>query len=133
MTLVRGFYANAKEHRNYKTKVRGIVVKFDEVTINRHLGLMALKEDDLTDYTKKADMQERALAPHAIAKGMRMNVRAIINATILDTANINNVALSFPSLLTKLFEKAGMNTTDNSVCKVIWALDPYGIVCIWNN
>ncbi|GMN58197.1 hypothetical protein TIFTF001_027295 [Ficus carica] len=41
--------------------------------------------------------------------------------------------MPFPSLLTVLFEKAGINTTDNSVCKVIRALDPNGIVHIWNN
>ncbi|GMN48394.1 hypothetical protein TIFTF001_017565 [Ficus carica] len=109
MMLVREFYANAKEHRNHKTKVRGIVVRFDEETINWHLGLVALEEDDLANYTKRADMQqvmdtirlyptthvfecsrERALALFAIALGMRMNVRAIINAAILHAANINN-------------------------------------------
>ncbi|GMN58262.1 hypothetical protein TIFTF001_027373 [Ficus carica] len=122
MTLVREFYTNAKEHRNHKTKVRGIVVKFDNETINRHLDLVALEENDLAIYAKQADMQqnmkvwfnfinarlyltmhvsecsrERALAPFAIAKGMRMNVGAIINAVIIQAANINNVALSFPS------------------------------------
>ena len=64
---------------------------------------------------------------------MRMNVGAIINAVILHAANINNIALPFPSLLTALFEKAGINTTDNFVYKPFWALDPYGVVHIWNN
>ncbi|GMN22987.1 hypothetical protein TIFTF001_040378 [Ficus carica] len=104
MTLMREFYANAKEHRNHKTKVRGIVVRFDEETINRHLGLVAPEEDDLANYTKQADI-ERVLAHFAIAKGMRMNVEAIINAAILHAVNIDNVALPFPSLLTALFEK----------------------------
>ncbi|GMN60701.1 hypothetical protein TIFTF001_029794 [Ficus carica] len=58
--------------------------------------------------------RERALALYAIAKEIRMNVRAIINATILPAANINNVALPFPSLLIELFEKARTNTMDNS-------------------
>ncbi|GMN21821.1 hypothetical protein TIFTF001_040129 [Ficus carica] len=187
MTLVREFYANAKEHRNHKTKVCGIVVRFDEETINRHLGLVAPKEDDLANYTKTADMQkvmdticfkrtewnisngahatfdskyleknmkvwfnfinarlyptthvsecsrERALALFAIATGMRMNVGAIINAAILHAANINNVAFPFPSLLTALFEKAGINTADNAICRPIRALDPNGIVRNWNN
>ena len=187
MTLVREFYANAREHRNHKTKVRGIVVRFDEETINRYLGLVAPEEDELANYTKEADMQkvmdticfkqtqwnvsngvqtsfdskylektmkvwfnfitarlyptthvsectrERALALFAIATGMRMNVGAIINATILHAASINNVALPFPSLLTALFEKAGIDTTDNAICRPIRALDPNGIVRIWNN
>ena len=146
--LMRKFYANAKEHRNYQTKVRGLVVKFDETTINRHLGLVESKEDDLTNYTKQVDMQqvmdtiyfkqtqwnisngvqasfdskyfeknmkvwfnfinsrlyptmhvsecskEITLAPFAIAKGIRMNVGAIINVIILQAANINNFAIS---------------------------------------
>ena len=62
-----------------------------------------------------------------------MNVGAIINATILHAANINNVALPFPSLLTELFKKARINMADNSVCKVIWALNHNGIICIWYN
>ncbi|GMN19116.1 hypothetical protein TIFTF001_039725 [Ficus carica] len=137
-----------------------MVVRFDEETINRHLGLVAPEDDDLANYTKQADMQqeknmkvwfnfinvrlyptshvsecsrERALALFAIAKGMRMNVGAIINAAILYASNIDNVALPFPSLLTALFEKAGINTKDNSVCKPIWAFDPNGIVRISNN
>ncbi|GMN43719.1 hypothetical protein TIFTF001_012916 [Ficus carica] len=77
--------------------------------------------------------RERALAHFAIATGMRMNIGAINKAAILHTANINNVALPFPSLLTTLFEKARINMTDNSVCRPIWALDPNGIIRIWNN
>ncbi|GMN37206.1 hypothetical protein TIFTF001_042590 [Ficus carica] len=62
-----------------------------------------------------------------------MNVGAIINATILHAANINNVALPFPSLFTEFFEKARINQADNSVCKVFRALDPNSIIHIWNN
>ena len=62
-----------------------------------------------------------------------MNVRAIINAVILHAANINNVALPYPTLLTALFEKAGINMMDNAISWSIWALDPNGIVRIWNN
>lgn len=51
--------------------------------------------------------RERALAIYAIAKGIRMNVGAIINAVILHATKINNVALPFLSLLTVLFEKVG--------------------------
>ncbi|GMN75053.1 hypothetical protein TIFTF001_054509 [Ficus carica] len=42
-----------------------------------------------------------------------------------------NVALPFPSLLTELFKKVGINMADNSVCKVIWALDHNSIIRIW--
>lgn len=59
--------------------------------------------------------KERALTPFAIAKRMRMNVGTIINAAILQATNINNFALPSPSLLTALFEKAGINTMDNSI------------------
>ena len=59
--------------------------------------------------------RDRALGLLAIATAMRMNVGAIINAAILHAANINNVALPFPSLLTALFEKAGINMKNNAM------------------
>ncbi|GMN29233.1 hypothetical protein TIFTF001_044329 [Ficus carica] len=144
VTFVRDFYANAKEHQNYKTKVREIVVKFDEAIINRHLGLVTSEEDDLANYTKETNIQQvldticfkrtqwnisngvlASFDSKYLEKNMkvwfnfinarlyltvhvssRMNVEAIINATTLHAANINNIALSFPSLLSALFEKA---------------------------
>ncbi|GMN23245.1 hypothetical protein TIFTF001_040425 [Ficus carica] len=119
-------------------------------TINWHLGIVAYFDSKYLENNIKVWFnfingrlyptthvsecsRERALALFAIASGMRMNVGAIINATILHAANINNVALPFSSLLTALFEKAGINTMDNSVCRPIQALDPNDIVRIWNN
>ncbi|GMN46172.1 hypothetical protein TIFTF001_015352 [Ficus carica] len=134
MTLVREFYANAKEHRNHKTKLRGIVVSSMKRLSTEHDGVVQLHQRKIVPENACAECsRERALALFAIAKGMRMNVGAIINAAILHATNINNVSLPFPSLLIALFEMAGINKTNNSVCKPIWALDPNGIVRIWNN
>ncbi|GMN62647.1 hypothetical protein TIFTF001_031724 [Ficus carica] len=64
---------------------------------------------------------------------MKINVGTIINAVILNVVRTNNVGLQFPSLLTELLEKVGINMMDNFICKTIRELDLNGIIRIWNN
>ena len=44
--VVREFYANVEEHRNYRAFVRGRWVPFDRTTINRHYNLPNIDNDE---------------------------------------------------------------------------------------
>ena len=44
--LVREFYANMKEHRNFRVFVRGKIVPFDRTTINRYYKLSNIVNDE---------------------------------------------------------------------------------------
>ena len=44
--VVREFYANVEEHRNYRVFVRGRWVPFDQTTINRHSNLPKINNDE---------------------------------------------------------------------------------------
>ena len=49
-TVVREFYANAKEHRDKKVFVRGKWVSFDRTAINRHYRLTNIDDDEYSQY-----------------------------------------------------------------------------------
>ncbi|EXC01164.1 hypothetical protein L484_025540 [Morus notabilis] len=61
-----------------------------------------------------------------------MNIGEYIHLFIRYAINNNNVGLAFPSLLIELFEKAGVDIVDNSICKPIRPLDHNGILRIWS-
>ena len=44
--VVREFYANVEEHRNFRVFVRGRWVPFDQTTINRHYNLPNINNDE---------------------------------------------------------------------------------------
>ena len=44
--MVREFYANTKEHRNFHVFIRGKWVAFDRTTINRHYNLPNINNDE---------------------------------------------------------------------------------------
>ena len=44
--VVREFYANVEEHRNFRVFVRGKWVPFDRTTINRHDNLPNINNDE---------------------------------------------------------------------------------------
>ena len=48
ISLVREFYANAAEHVDFHTMVRGRQVAFDSVTINKFYGILEMEVDDYT-------------------------------------------------------------------------------------
>lgn len=77
--------------------------------------------------------REQAFALFAIATNLSMSVGEYIHSSIRYAINNNNVGLAFPSLPTELFEKAGVDIVDNSICQPIQPLDHNGILQIWSN
>ena len=50
--LVREFYTNMKEHRNFRVFVRGKMVPFDRTTINRYYKLSNIENDEYEQMLK---------------------------------------------------------------------------------
>lgn len=80
LLVVREFYANAIEHRNYHAFVRGKWVPFDRTTINQYYGLSDIDNDDYQEmvggdlnWETVKDVMCKSPCRHLILSGLDLN------------------------------------------------------------